>query len=118
VECSQNTYDKDGTKTTRRGVVMPPGMVLSCGWCRTVGGEWKKVKDFSLCPKGAPVNGKSLSTKNWQAFRYYLEIKAGAPMPDDRTVRRNCALIRWAEDTYERGQAMLVPLALGLLRGK
>jgi hypothetical protein len=71
------------------------------------------------CPKsgdGKPHPERELSDKNWQAWKYYLEIKAGAPMPDDRTVRRNCAIIRLVEDRFERNQFAVRPLASALAR--
>lgn len=57
------------------------------------------------CPKsvdGLPNPQSELSAKNSRAFRLYLQIKAGRPMPSDPIVMRNCGLIRWVEDSLQR----------------
>ncbi len=80
---------------------------------------WRCPKTASLPPdQRTPANAVNLSLKNWRAYRYYLEIKAGAPMPDDRLVRRNCALFRWAEDQVERAHSDVGGLASVLMRKK
>lgn len=61
------------------------------------------------CPKIAtgdepkPENANDLSERNWKMYMKYLEVKAGAKMPEDDIFRRNCALIRMVEDRHERG---------------
>jgi len=101
-ECQKWLYrdTKTWIREERRGfgpdgepgpVPRPPGSALPCATCAKSG-----PKD------GRPRPDKELSTKNWQALLYYMEIKAGAPMPDDAIVKRNCALIRWVEDSLER----------------
>ena len=58
-------------------------------------------------PKGefpCPDNAMELSHENWAAVVYYLEVKAGNVPVGDPVARRNCALIRHAEDRHERNQ--------------
>lgn len=51
-----------------------------------------------------PNPGAELSPKNHQTLALYYEIKAGAAIPDDSIVRRNCALLKLVEDAFERSQ--------------
>jgi len=82
---------------------------------------WKQRKRLGLpiirldappcfeCPKARnktpaiPSPENELSHRNQQAHWAYLAVKAGSPMPEDETFRRNCILIRFVEDSYERG---------------
>ena len=54
------------------------------------------------CAKGTPENQKGLSEANRSAWRYDRECRATGIFPDDPIVRRNAAIIRHAEDAFER----------------
>lgn len=123
-------YGGRASREARRGkLIAGVGLLLthpelpSCENCKLwlYGKDWKIVERAGKpckrpsgdrlpchqCPKssdGQPNPGAELSSKNSAAFQLYLEIKAGRPMPDDKIVQRNCALIRWAEDQVARGQ--------------
>jgi hypothetical protein len=45
-----------------------------------------------------------MTGRNAAAYHLYLMIQAGAPMPDDAIVRRNCAVIQLVTDRVERQQ--------------
>ncbi len=57
------------------------------------------------CPKSGKANtpnpGAEMRGKVALAYDLYWQVKAGAPMPEDEIVRRNCALI-------ERVRAMIL----------
>lgn len=57
-----------------------------------------------------PENAVELSSKNWKAYLLYLEVKAGAKMPDDPMTRRNCAMIKMVEDDFMRDRTDVTPL--------
>lgn len=92
---------KDG-QLCRQDVPRPPGSPTPCHTC-------PKSKD------GRPNPGAELSRKNSHALQLYLEVKAGAPLPDDPIVRRNCAMIRWIEDARHSAQLNLAPMILGAM---
>jgi hypothetical protein len=57
------------------------------------------------CPKsrdGRPNPGADLKGRAWLAYRLYLAVRAGMPMPQDAIAVRNCAALRWAEDQADR----------------
>src|SRR5262249_39242508 len=57
------------------------------------------------CPRGRETGRPSpeleLSARSRLTLARYYEAKAGAPLPDDEILRRNCALLRRVEDQYE-----------------
>lgn len=110
-DCLVWLYDREWKRATRGGkeVRRPAGASTPC----------------HLCPKSRdckPNPDAELSQKNSRALQLYMEIKAGRPMPDDRIVQRNCALIRWVEDGVARGQlagANVTPIIQAVLaRGR
>lgn len=106
-DCQKFVYNvRRGWKKDTRGglpVVRPPGAPPPCWEC-------PKSKD------GLPNPGAELSDRNWRAWRLWLEIKAGRPVPDDRIVWRNCGLIGWAEESVRSQQQSIAPLAMALFR--
>ena len=57
------------------------------------------------CPKGTPENPATLSERNRQAYRHYLECKAVGDFPGDSIVRRNAGIIRSIEESHSRSQS-------------
>lgn len=101
--------DHGWKKTKRRGqpVPRPPGTPLPCA-------------NPTKCPKsndGQPHPEKELTGQGWQAYRQYLQIKGGAPCPDDAIVHWYCGVFRLAEDICERAARanMMNPLLTALM---
>ncbi len=75
------------------------------------------------CPKipagkePRPEHATEMTAKEWQALELYLQVKAGAPMPDDAIARRNCMLCRLAEDRVQQTQTNVGQLIPVLHRG-
>lgn len=87
-DCQKHVYDEQtGKRREYRGlpVLRPKGVLTPCRYS-------------TGCPKGTPENQKSLSEKNWKAYRHYQECKAVGQFPDDPIVRANAAIIRQVED--------------------
>lgn len=98
---------------------------LSCGTCQKwlmdplSGRIWdrngkpipRSLEDALLCqtpegcPKGTPDAPKSLSPKNEQALRHYLECQAVGHFPDDAIVKRNARIIREVYTQHEASRA-------------
>jgi hypothetical protein len=91
-----------GGELTRKDVPRPRGSPTPCHTC-------PKSKN------GQPNPAAELSRKNHLALQLYLEVKAGAPMPDDPIVRRNFAMIRWIEDARQSAQLNLGPMLVGMI---
>ncbi len=68
------------------------------------------------CPKGPVPFERELSAKNWQAWEFYLQCKAGRPIPGDPIVHRNHALMRWVEDSNERANLASIRSLAQVLR--
>lgn len=109
IDCQTWVYDtKSWKKETRGGqpIDRPPGTPTPCHSC-------PKSID-----KKTPNPDAELSAKNWRAYQFYLQVKAGAPMPDDSLSRYLCGLVRWVEDQAQRARDLelrtLVGAALGV----
>lgn len=90
--------ERAGKKLLRPANVGPP-----CMRCPKL-----SAKDRRDDPR--PENAIELSSKNWKAYLHYLEVKAGAEMPNDPMTRRNCAMIKMVEDDFERDRTDVTPL--------
>lgn len=107
-DCQKWLHNPDWSRTERpKGtpLLRPQGSPTPC---------WK-------CPKaeaGKPNPGAELTGRNWQAFHFYLQIKAGMPMPDDAIVRDNCAAIRLVEDLVQRQRTDIHGLLRALYGGR
>jgi hypothetical protein len=96
-DCQAWLYDDRWQKTLRAGQPLPRP--------RHVG------TPCHSCPKaaaGKPNPGIELTERNWLAYEAYTRIKAGAPMPDDAIVQRNCGLIQHVADSLVRGELLAV----------
>lgn len=116
-DCRRWIYDpRRGWEQARRAgkpQARPAGSPLPCGSC-------PKSAD-----KRTPNPAAELSPRNQRAYELYLTIQAGAPMPDDAIVRRNCALLHMVERQCERNQsdpgavvAALLPLVMPKPKGE
>ena len=60
------------------------------------------------CPKipqgveRVATNAIEPSDRSWQAYQHYRECRAVGAFPNDAICRRNAAIIRAVEDSYER----------------
>jgi hypothetical protein len=71
-----------------------------------------------ICPKaasGKPNPGIELTDRSWLVYEAYMRYKAGAPMPDDPVVQRDCGLIQHVADSLMRGEMLAVGRALTTL---
>lgn len=73
-----------------------------------------------LCPKSAdkrtPSPDHELSRRNQQALELYYQIKAGKPTPDDSIVEWYGGIIRFVEDTVDRGHANVAAVLGAILK--
>lgn len=115
--CQDVWHDEDW-KPVRRGgkeLPRPPGVNPPCNKCPKVPSAIRH--DTSI--EAGPQHAVEMSNKAFQAYMYYLEVKAGASMHNDPYTRLLCALIKNVEDEVEREQYEKMdttPLTLSLLR--
>lgn len=92
--CQAVQLDEDFDPVMRGGVELPRVVPPNCRVCPKIALEVRNNKEGECGPKDAA----NLTDKNYAAYMYYMEIKAGAKMADDPMTRRLCALIRIIED--------------------
>ena len=110
-DCQKYVYDPKTWEVVRRPartglpMVRPANQPPPCYQCPKI-------------PSGAdpvPSSAVELTLPNWQTYLLYLEIKAGAAMPEDAIFRRNCALLRNVEDRHDRGTTGANAQLLGMM---
>lgn len=102
-DCKRYVHNSDWKPVKRRGmalpVLRPHGSPTPC----------------HRCPKAVeqrPNPGADFRGRVARAYRLFLAIRAGLPMPDDALVIRNCATIQHVHDQFDQSHAHLSLLAL------
>ena len=107
-ECNKWIYDSEW-----RRIEKPKG---SGNYCKRPAGS---ATPCFKCPKSldklTPNPDGDISPRNWKAWSFYQQIKAGRPMPDDEVAYSNCGLIRQVEDGIERQAAALPMMVMGAM---
>lgn len=99
-DCKKWLYDDDGRPTMRNNyplpsvpMARPEGKPTPCYKCPKFGGD---VSPSERTPENGAT--RTLSEKNSQVVRHYLECRAVGQFPDDPLVRRHAMLLRSVED--------------------